>query len=83
MLIPDFSASMTHDKYLKRIGARIRELRLSKKISQVELAYQCGFDKSNMHRIEKGGNNLTVKTLLTISEILEVSIHDLLPMEKE
>lgn len=70
---------MSDNEYLKRVGKRIKELRLSKKISQVELGYMCGFDKSNMNRIESGSNNLTLKTLLKISESLNVSIHEILP----
>lgn len=66
-------------EYLRAVGKRIKEIRLSKKITQVELGYECGFDKPNMNRIEAGKNNLTVKTLLKISEALQVSIHDLLP----
>jgi len=65
--------------YLKRTGERIKEVRLQKKLSQVELGYLCGFDKPNMSRIESGGNNLTLKTLLKIAEALKVPIKDLMP----
>lgn len=70
---------MKDAEYLKLVGKRIKEIRLVKKMSQVELGYECGFDRSNMHRIEAGTNNLTIKTLLTISRALKVDIKDLLP----
>lgn len=66
-------------KYLKAIGINIKKIRLEQKISQVELAYRCDFEKSNLNRIEAGRNNLTIKTLLKISKELGVSVQDLLP----
>ena len=69
---------MDHKTYLLKIGRNIKELRKDKGISQVELAYMCNFEKTNMSRIESGNNNLTIKTLLKIAEALDVSLFDIL-----
>ncbi|CAA0190152.1 helix-turn-helix domain-containing protein [Tenacibaculum maritimum] len=59
------------------IGKRIRDLREKKGISQKDLAYSCGFDKSNMARLEMGRTNPTIYTLKKIAENLEVELTDL------
>ena len=65
------------DKYLIALGKRIKEIRLQKKISQTEIAYRCGFDKSNYNTIESGKRNVTITSLLKISKALDVPLIDL------
>jgi len=69
---------MNEKEYLKRVAANIKKIRKAKNIKQVELAYSCGFEKQNMQRIEAGKTSPTLKTLLKISEALEVDIRELL-----
>ncbi len=64
--------------FIIALGKKIREERLRKKISQTEIAYRCGFDKSNYNTIESGKRNVTVLSLLKIAKALDVSILDLL-----
>ena len=68
---------MKDSDYLKKLGENIRAIRLQKKMSQVDLAAACDFEKGNMRRIEAGRTNPTVVTLLKISKALEVSVIDL------
>jgi putative transcriptional regulator len=63
-------------EYLINLGKRIKYIRLQKKISQTEIAYRCGFDKSNYNTIESGKRNPTIISLLKISKALNVSIND-------
>ncbi|MEE9349528.1 MAG: helix-turn-helix transcriptional regulator [Flavobacteriaceae bacterium] len=65
-------------EFLKRIGKRIRIIRLSKKIRQNEIAYRCNFDKSSYNNIEAGKRNLTLLNLRKIAKALDVDIIDLL-----
>ncbi len=65
-------------EYLVLLGNHIKQIRLSKKISQTEIAYRCDFDKSNYNTIEAGKRNPTVITLLKIASALEVSLEELL-----
>jgi putative transcriptional regulator len=64
-------------EYLINLGKRLKALRLEKKLSQTEIAYRCGFDKSNYNTIESGKRNPTFISLLKISIALEISLKDL------
>ena len=66
------------DKYLIKLGENIKKLRISKGITQKELANRCDFEASNMRRIEAGNNNVTIKTLLKIAKAIGVDIRKLL-----
>ena len=72
---------MDQNKFLVALGVRIRELRTKQNISQQELAGICDFEKANMSRIESGGTNPTVMTLLKISAALKISLAELLDHE--
>lgn len=54
------------------IGQLIRITRESEKISQENLALQCGIDRSYLGRIEKGEVNITINKLYIIANILHV-----------
>jgi transcriptional regulator with XRE-family HTH domain len=61
----------------RRIGARIRELRLKREWSQEELA-----DRANLHpnfigAAERGEQNLSLASLVKISKTLGVKLVDL------
>lgn len=58
----------------REIGKRIKRARESKKLKQKDVAGLLGMDCSNWSRIEKGEVMPTVKTLIKINEILDVSI---------
>lgn len=60
-----------------KIGKRIRALRESKNLSQVDLAYACNFEKSNMSRIEAGHTCPNIYTLYKIAQQLEIDLSDL------
>ncbi|MCA6068720.1 helix-turn-helix domain-containing protein [Chryseobacterium sp. RG1] len=60
------------------VGKRIKQLRENKKISQVELAALCNFEKSNMSRLEAGNTNPTAYTLYIIAQKLEVEVYEIL-----
>ena len=66
------------DEVLKRLGERIVELRKETGKSQNDLAYECGWDKPNLRKIEKGKTNPTVKTLIKICNAFNISLQDLL-----
>lgn len=62
------------NKYLKRLGSNIANIREQKGMTQYKLAKLLLMEQSNLARIEKGEINTTVKTLLKISDVLEVDI---------
>lgn len=69
---------MERDELLRKLGDRIRELRLEKGMSQAELARQCGKDPQSIERIENAKVNPTVVTLHQISEVIGVSVDQLM-----
>ena len=68
---------LSDSDYLLALGNRIKEIRKGKNISQTELAYRCGFDKSNFNTIEAGKRNPTILSLLKIANALEIDIKEL------
>lgn len=69
---------MSEKKFLKLVGKRIASLRKQKGFTQIDLAYSCNFEKSNMSRIENGNTNPTISTLFKIAQVLHVEVKDLL-----
>jgi len=65
---------MSDPKFLAALGARIRELRLQKDLTQIELAVLCNFEKASMSRIESGQTNVTMLTLKKISKALDIHL---------
>jgi transcriptional regulator with XRE-family HTH domain len=55
------------------LGSRIRAIRLTKKISQEELADKCGLHRTYIGGIERGERNIGVINLLALAEALGVS----------
>jgi len=68
---------MTETEFLTNLGAKIKELRITKNISQKDLAMECNFEKASMSRIEAGKTNITVLTLYKIINALEADVKDL------
>jgi len=65
---------MNNSKFLTALGARIKELRVAREMTQNDLATQCDFEKASMSRIEAGKTNITILTLHKISRALEIEI---------
>ena len=66
-----------------KIGKRVRQLRESKNISQIDLASACNFEKSNMSRLESGRISPSLITLYKISKALEVEFYELFKFDKQ
>lgn len=62
---------------LVKIGNRIKELRTNKlKITQEEFAKALGVDRTYLSRVESGKQNITISTLETICNKLQISFSD-------
>lgn len=59
-----------------KLGNSIREIRLSKKMTQEDLAYLAHLDYSYINQIENGKRNPTVQILEQISKVLKVRVKD-------
>lgn len=61
----------------QKLGARVRELRAVIGLSQEAFADKCGFARSYMSRVERGGANPSVDALEVLAIALGVQIKDL------
>lgn len=65
--------SVTH----KRLGQRIKQLRKEKDMTQEDLAFKAGVDRSYMGFVERGERNPTLTKLNKIAQSLKVSLSEL------
>lgn len=61
----------------KKFGSRIRELRKATGISQEEFADHCGFARSYMSRIERGGANPSLDAVEILANALQIEVKEL------
>lgn len=64
---------------LSLVGIKMREIRLSKKMSIEYLANTSGMDYSQLARMETGQVNFSISYLFRVAEALGVTPKDLLP----
>jgi transcriptional regulator with XRE-family HTH domain len=64
------------------MNTKIREVRLSKNISQGALAEKIGKDRSLISRYEDGSVDIPISMMCKISRALDVPLADLLESEK-
>lgn len=64
--------------FIKSVGKKLREKRLSKNLSQAMLSYDANIPKSQIGRIERGEINTTIVTLLKICNALEINLKELI-----
>ena len=68
----------TRREQLRTLGFNIAHLREERDISQTDLAHMLGYTgHAHVSRIESGERAPSIKALLTIAEILDVSASDL------
>ncbi len=73
---------MNEKELLKKMGARIKEVRTSKGVSQQELAVEAfDTDKSNISRLESGRVNASIYTLYKVAQYLKVPLTDIVDFE--
>lgn len=66
--------------FLRRLGKRVRLLRLVRELSQDELARAAGMSRSFVSLIEKGSHGVNVIRLLRLADALAVSLPELLDL---
>ena len=58
------------------VGARLRDLRKERHLTQIELARQIGIQQSDLSRMEKGEYRVSLDNLFKILSVFDVSIKD-------
>lgn len=64
------------------VGKRIKSLRMSKGISQEDLAYKANLDRTYITYVENAKKNVTIETLYKITQALEISLSDFFDIEE-
>ena len=64
-------------KRQKALGSRMRDIRLSKRLSQEEVAAGAGIVRTHYGRIERGQQGTSVEVLLAIADALAVHVTQL------
>jgi len=75
--MPNPSAKRQH-KSLVALGDAIRDVRLSKGISQEKLALLAEVDRSYVGRVERVDNNVAVLTLARLAAALDLTVAKLM-----
>ncbi|WP_205686943.1 helix-turn-helix domain-containing protein [Chitinophaga rhizosphaerae] len=71
------------EDFIKKFGLRLKEIRKFKKMSQEELAFKCGFELSQIGRIERGTINTSISHVAAIARALEVAPYKLFEFEPD
>jgi len=61
-----------------KLGQTIKKLRGEQKLTQEDLAFKVGVDRSYMGFVERGEKNPTLSTLMKVAKALKVTIAELL-----
>ncbi|WP_323383491.1 helix-turn-helix transcriptional regulator [Myxococcus dinghuensis] len=68
---------------LRRLGERLRELRLERGFTQEQAAEAIGVHPKHIIKMEQGAANVTVATLVAVSVAFKVPLRDLFPDSDE
>jgi transcriptional regulator with XRE-family HTH domain len=66
------------NKILKQFGDNLRKVRKEYNISQEQLAFKSGFDRTYISLLERGLRNPSLTTISTLSTSLECNILELI-----
>ena len=68
--------NIKNDEVIKAFGKRLRDFRISKGLSQEQLANEAEIPLSQVGRIERGEVNPTLSTISALAVALKMSIMD-------
>lgn len=66
-----------------RMGARVRQLRHARRLTQEQLAERAGLSYKFLGEVERGRGNPTLTTLAALSDALGIRLVDLLALEPD
>jgi len=73
--------SEEEQNFLLKFGNRLRDIRLSRGLTQEELAHEAGFSRSYYTEIETGKRNIALLNLHRLAKCLDVQLTELLDMD--
>jgi transcriptional regulator with XRE-family HTH domain len=70
--------SLDDQRFLRRLGDRIREQRTTRGLSQAELGDKCGLHRTFIGSVERGERNVAILNLRLIAKSLRTPLAELL-----
>lgn len=67
--------------FLSAFGKHLKQLRLSKNMSQIDLAYECNMEISQISRMERGILNTSISNIFVIANALKINHKELFDFE--
>jgi transcriptional regulator with XRE-family HTH domain len=67
---------------LKEFGLHLKEIRLTRNLSQVDLAFKGNFDRNYIGMLERGERNPSLKSLQRLADSLDIKLTELLNFRK-
>lgn len=61
----------------RTVGARIRQLRKMRKMTQSQVAEKLGVSRQKLARMENGSNDVTMEQLSLLASLFDVAINDI------
>lgn len=74
-------AQKTRGYFMLNYGKRLKQARLSKGLTQIEMAEQMHISQTSYQRIESGAHDIKMSTIYSICKILGISADYLLGLE--
>lgn len=72
----------TNDQIIK-LGEKLKELRIKKGMTQLDVCIKINIDPTALRRYEKGKVEMGFTTLIKLAEVFEVSTDELLDFNKK
>ncbi|WP_298326208.1 helix-turn-helix transcriptional regulator [uncultured Dokdonia sp.] len=63
---------------VKRFGEKIREIRLKRQLSQMDVGANIGIDRENIRKYEKGLQEPRLSTIIKFAKAFEIDYNELL-----
>ena len=65
------------DEIIRDVGRRVAELRAARSLTQAQLAERADVSLKYLQRVEAGGENLTIRSLVKLASLLGVGVREL------
>ena len=76
-----YVAYLKDKTFLIAFGKHLKQLRLSKNMSQIDLAYECNMEISQISRMERGILNTSISNVFIIAKALNLNHKELFDFE--
>ena len=69
---------MINEHLLKEFGARIRQLRIEKDMSQEKLSFATGFHRNYIGMTERGERNISLSNIAVYAKVFNMTLSELM-----